>query len=925
LAVVFLMPVTCAGLQGVAGAAVHPAALPTGRWEVFASGDDILCLAREGDLLWAGTRAGGLIRWDTGDGSHVQYLRPQDPLGGNTINGIAVDADGRKWLATDNGLTMFDDAGTPERADDTWRTYTRENTQGGLPSDDVRAVAVDGELVWVGAAQVWNHDTEGWEGGGFGRLDTKGTPATADDTWMPPATYANTVKRGPDGSRRLGLVSDNVTALVVTADRKLWVATGPQWLFEKPPVPELEARWGRRHGGISHVDTRGTTDPTDDVWTANDCEAFQVTVTCQVQAMALDPHGNVWAAIGGRGVMYFPVGSPQIIDERSRRFELDGGAEDDFVEALAFGPADDARLANTVWMGRRKGGLSVLDHRGTLRQRGDDVWDFDRGGPLTAADGLGVDRVQALSVFGSRAWIGTGAERGTGGGLLHWWPEDGPASGPWRVTGAPPTNFVTAIAFGQPGTRWQDHVWLATGSRAQRLFGAGMVDLDTAGTRSRHDDTWTHHTAAGTDADGAAPWTGLAGDNVHAVLADGERVWFGSTESTWDQGRRAYADGGLSVFDGEQWTARTVATSGGADGGPLSGSVSSLAAGCKGELWVGTGNAWDYWGGGVNELTPGASVHDRSGDRWVRHRHPALASNNTTGIAVNCSELRAWVSAEHHVTQGEPPGMAGAGNLVGGGMAVRDMTAGTWTRFGKREGFESYARSFIDGEATTVTLGPDGTVWAGAYGTRAMETSQLVSMRPFYPAVLNARAFGAGAWANHVFRGAGYVSSVAVDGDGRVWAATSRGGAARDSGRPENWRVDRDRGGLMVLDDGAWLRLDTANSGLPSNDLSVVAVAPNGDVWVASEGWGVARYMVGEAAPTPTATSDAPTPTASPTPPVTPGTAEPTPTSDGTATGQPRPTLAPGANELFLPLVARPSRGVVRATLWLPLVERGRR
>ena len=104
-----------------------------------------------------GTRAGGLVRWRglSGEGPKVrQFLRPQDPIGGNTVNSLAVDASGRVWMATDGGLSVLDDRGTEATEDDRWQTWTVESSFGGLPSDDLRAVAVgaDGETIWVGGA-----------------------------------------------------------------------------------------------------------------------------------------------------------------------------------------------------------------------------------------------------------------------------------------------------------------------------------------------------------------------------------------------------------------------------------------------------------------------------------------------------------------------------------------------------------------------------------------------------------------------------------------------------------------------------------------------------------------------------------------------------------------------------------------------------
>ena len=75
--------------------------LPSGHWTTFAHGNDILALQGQGDLLWAGARMGGLLRWDLPTGSYRQYLRPQNPLAGNTVRDIAIDAAGRKWLATE--------------------------------------------------------------------------------------------------------------------------------------------------------------------------------------------------------------------------------------------------------------------------------------------------------------------------------------------------------------------------------------------------------------------------------------------------------------------------------------------------------------------------------------------------------------------------------------------------------------------------------------------------------------------------------------------------------------------------------------------------------------------------------------------------------------------------------------------------------
>ncbi len=908
-------------------AAGRPAQLPVGQWHAYANGDDVLSLALEGTTLWSGTRAGGLVRWDTGAGTYRQYLRPQDPLAGNTVYDIAVDGAGRKWLATDGGLTMLDDGGTPDAADDVWRTYTTGNTFGGLSSNDVRAVAVLGPQVWVGAYQVQDPATGAWSGGGLAMLDTKDTATDADDTWAPVATFEDTKRSLPDGTTKFGLVSDNILALAVTPKGNMWVATAPHWRLENPANPDAPKVWTKVHGGLSYLDTKGTPDALDDAWAGTPCDDMQYTVTCQVQSLALDRQGYMWAGIGGRGVMYFRADDPVIIDEPGRRFDPSDGLGGNYVYDIAFGPADEPALANTVWLATvcvgvcsdRRGGMSVLNHRATLFNRADDEWDLGRFEPFTADDGLARDRAQALVMGDGLAWIGTGPEMGVGGGVsrltvaTQTFGANLSTICPRPGCPALASNFITAIDFGQPGSRWAGHVWVATGSRAAaaRRFGSGVLDLNTQGTQARADDVWQQHTTTSTDVDGQPPWAGLAGDNVLSVAVQGDRVWLGSTTTVWSSTAKAYTDGGLSVFDGERWTTRTVAnTRQGNEPGLRNDSVTSLAVGCDEELWVGTGSPWDYSGTGVDVLTPGASVHNLAADSWQAHDYAALASSNTTDIAADCDGGYVWVASQHHVAQGQmgSPG----GNWVGGGVARWDAAAQTWTKHDVSNGLQSYGKGSVKGEALAVAAGPDGRAWVGTFGTKDMDTTVLVRQRPYWPAILN--MWGDDAWTNEAFARSGWVSDIALDADGRVWASTSRGGLARETVSPEGWRVDRATGGLRVFDGQAWQTLDVAETGLPSNDIAVVAVAPNGDVWIGTDGWGLAQLEVGAlpATATPTLGAGSPTPSRTPTATFTPSVEPTSTTGAGTPasatpsrTATRRPTSDRPGTVVYLPFAAQ--------------------
>jgi hypothetical protein len=110
-----------------------------------------LALGPDGSL-WAGTFAGGLARLDK-DGHWQTYSKA------NTNGGLPVDQvwtlvlgpDSSLWVGTSGGLARLDKDGH-------WQTYSKANTNGGLPDDHVNKLALgpDGSL-WAGTSGGLGH------------------------------------------------------------------------------------------------------------------------------------------------------------------------------------------------------------------------------------------------------------------------------------------------------------------------------------------------------------------------------------------------------------------------------------------------------------------------------------------------------------------------------------------------------------------------------------------------------------------------------------------------------------------------------------------------------------------------------------------------------------------------------------------------
>ncbi len=839
---VWLVPHPRPGQVSAQGGEAYPGPL-SGGWMTIANGDDVRALAQEGDFIWAGTYAGGAVRWDVTTGEYTQYLHPQDPIAGNIVRDIVIDADGNRWFATNHGLSRLS-------ADDTtWATFTTENTGGALPSNDVTAVAVgpDG-AVWVGTQQMVRltseYNGQEYYAGGLARLNPDGTW----DTW----TVAQ------------GLSSNNITDIAIEPDTgKVWVTTEPYrfWIPPDPDDPLDWGSWGYEGGGISMWDA--------DHWTVYQREPTDpgsYPSHNSVMALAIDAAGRGWFATWGGGL--------NVLEGRSRWAKFTKSADglpSNHVSSVA------VDSEGRVWCGLGQGeGVAVLDHNGTPFDPSDDVWTY-----YTTAEGLADGHVNVVMVGSDGAmWFGLGGRRGNGSGINRL----DMATGDWTnlrtASNGLTSNQVTAIGIGPDGS-----LWVGTGDLKEwGGRGRGVSVRHPDGTWSSYDASYRSRgpqvTTVIADADAgsnsitigltsstqvraalpngllmlgddptvytyvrfhaasqnlrispvlAQPVTagtpvytvnlGLAGDNVSDIVFDAHgRPWVGSRWDTYDSYLQLWLDGGVSVFDGA-WTVYNTDNS-----GIVSNNVSALVMEppeCGGRLWLGTGRLYDYSGQGISRYDPQQNL-------WTTYTS-GLSSLNITDAAIDPTTCNPWFATAPYWRHGA---------RIGGGVST--FNGSTWTQLNQASGLLTY-----DNDVRAIAVAPDGTVWAGGYHYTGW---QLGLDWPYVDAAVNRRV--GLSWESWTFPKQGWISALAVDNQGRVWAGTSRGRATPDMAV----------GGVYVFDGENWVHLSPeckgaplcAPSGLPSNVgiQAIVVDRTTGDVWLGTVDQGLVRYSPPPAAPT---------------------------------------------------------------------------
>jgi ligand-binding sensor domain-containing protein len=108
---------------------------------------------------WVGTDGGGIAKFD--GVNWTVYKTSNSGLPSDWVWAIAIDGQGNKWIGTGGGgLAKFDGVN--------WTVYNTSNSN--LPSNSVNAIAIDRQgNKWIGTGPYWNGSD--WVGGGLAKFD----------------------------------------------------------------------------------------------------------------------------------------------------------------------------------------------------------------------------------------------------------------------------------------------------------------------------------------------------------------------------------------------------------------------------------------------------------------------------------------------------------------------------------------------------------------------------------------------------------------------------------------------------------------------------------------------------------------------------------------------------------------------------------
>lgn len=407
----------------------------------------IRALVRDADgYLWVGT-ADGLARHD-GIGMRVWRYQPgvANGLPGNHVQALLVDASNRLWVAVEGeGVSVLD-------ADRRRFTRLRQATHPALGSDDVWAMARQGDVVWLG---TYDGGLTRVQAGGAMRRYTAARDGLPTDTVLALATDAQGVLwvgttgglarlRGDGGIEPVALPDAEgvpmVYALSVQADG-LWVGTSvgvwrlsagrwtqPAWspMFHRPNA--LAAIVTDRDGDHWIGSQRG-------LWRQRG-EAAPVPVPLggpdiprAINSIAVEPNGGLWVPLAGLGLGYLRSDWRQLAEFSGPADGLQGGMYRALGQARGGG----------VWLAGLGGMIEHLDTEGTATALASDALARLRN----------IKPSAIVEDTGQRLWVahrGGLVRVGADGAIDEWTPGDARAPAP--------ASLIIRLALAADGSLW---------------------------------------------------------------------------------------------------------------------------------------------------------------------------------------------------------------------------------------------------------------------------------------------------------------------------------------------------------------------------------------------------------------------------------------------------------------------------------------
>jgi ligand-binding sensor domain-containing protein len=235
---------------------------------------------------WCGHKEGGGVSVRLADTTWETYT-VEDGLSGDNVNDIAIDEEGRVWLAT---APMWLDGpvggGVSVLSGTTWITYTTANS--GLTSNQVNDVAVDdGGRVWFATAPMW---LDGPVGGGVSVLLAGGDwiTYTAENSGLG-EDYVQTIAVAPNGDVWFGHGESYSVASVRHADGSWETIAEVDVDFYEPRAIAVDASGNVWFGHYRGVSVRWAKDGGWKTFTTADG-----LVNAWVSDVVADRSGNVW-------------------------------------------------------------------------------------------------------------------------------------------------------------------------------------------------------------------------------------------------------------------------------------------------------------------------------------------------------------------------------------------------------------------------------------------------------------------------------------------------------------------------------------------------------------------------------------------------------------------------------------------------------